>query len=319
MFYRTIMKKWESGNFRRTLFPLHLRNGLLPLPLLLLENLNTDQNAKTESSMTLSTGTRAEGAESIMEVASTGPGIWFFQLYISLKMIPQIFFLSFVCKDRNVVAQLVRRAERAGFKAIALTVDTPRLGRREADIKNRFTLPPFLTLKNFEGLNLGTMDKSDDSRLASYVASQIDRTLISWILFQDVKWLQTITRLQILVKGVLTTEDTRLAIQVGTAGIIVSNHEALQLDYVPATIVALEEVVKVTQGRVPVFVDGGIRQGTYVFKALALRASCIFSTWDYGMLQVSLILSLIQNSFICFSTVESVKSRCKYNYFLLFS
>ncbi|XP_021293861.1 peroxisomal (S)-2-hydroxy-acid oxidase isoform X1 [Herrania umbratica] len=224
---------------------------------------------------------------SVEEVASTGPGIRFFQLY--------------VCKDRNVVAQLVRRAERAGFKAIALTVDAPRLGRREADIKNRFTLPPFLTLKNFEGLDLGKMDKvsdkclinlnlnypftlpvclpnggiflqTDDSGLASYVAGQIDRSL-SW---KDVKWLQTITSLPILVKGVLTAEDTRLAIQAGAAGIIVSNHGARQLDYVPATIMALEEVVKAAQGRVPVFLDGGVRRGTDVFKALALGASGIF-------------------------------------------
>ncbi|KDO50499.1 hypothetical protein CISIN_1g017492mg [Citrus sinensis] len=111
---------------------------------------------------------------SVEEVASTGPGIRFFQLY--------------VYKDRNVVAQLVRRAERAGFKAIALTVDTPRLGRREADIKNRFTLPPFLTLKNFQGLDLGKMDEANDSGLAAYVAGQIDRSL-SWknilCLYQD--------------------------------------------------------------------------------------------------------------------------------------
>ncbi|GAU19073.1 hypothetical protein TSUD_99350 [Trifolium subterraneum] len=164
----------------------------------------------------------------VEEVASTGPGIRFFQLY--------------VYKDRNVVAQLVRRAERAGFKAIALTVDTPRLGRREADIKNRFVLPPFLTLKNFEGLNLGKMD-------------------------EDVKWLQTITSLPILVKGVLTAEDARLAVQNGAAGIIVSNHGARQLDY----------VVKAAQGRVPVFLDGGVRRGTDVFKALALGASGIFA------------------------------------------
>ncbi|KAK4748895.1 hypothetical protein SAY87_015481 [Trapa incisa] len=195
---------------------------------------------------------------SVEEVASTGPGIRFFQLY--------------VYKNRNVVAQLVRRAENAGFKAIALTVDTPRLGRREADIKNRFTLPSNLTLKNFEGLDLGKMDKSDDSGLASYVAGQIDRTL-SW---KDVKWLQTITSLPILVKGVITAEDTRLAIQAGIAGIIVSNHGARQLDYVPATIMALEEVVKAAQGRVPVFLDGGVRRGTDVFKALALGASGIF-------------------------------------------
>ncbi|KAK9151115.1 hypothetical protein Syun_009424 [Stephania yunnanensis] len=195
---------------------------------------------------------------SVEEVASTGPGIRFFQLY--------------VYKDRNVVAQLVRRAERAGFKAIALTVDTPRLGRREADIKNRFTLPPYLTLKNFEGLDLGKMDKANDSGLASYVAGQIDRSL-SW---KDVQWLQTITKLPILVKGVVTAEDARMAVQAGAAGIIVSNHGARQLDYVPATISCLEEVVKAVQGRIPVFLDGGVRRGTDVFKALALGAAGIF-------------------------------------------
>ncbi|XP_013586846.1 glycolate oxidase 1-like isoform X1 [Brassica napus] len=195
---------------------------------------------------------------SVEEVASTGPGIRFFQLY--------------VYKNRNVVEQLVRRAERAGFKAIALTVDTPRLGRRESDIKNRFTLPPNLTLKNFEGLDLGKMDEANDSGLASYVAGQIDRTL-SW---KDVQWLQTITKMPILVKGVITGEDARIAVQAGAAGIIVSNHGARQLDYVPATISALEEVVKATQGRIPVFLDGGVRRGTDVFKALALGASGIF-------------------------------------------
>ncbi|KAL6529772.1 Lactoylglutathione lyase [Orobanche gracilis] len=195
---------------------------------------------------------------SVEEVASTGPGIRFFQLY--------------VYKDRNVVAQLVRRAERAGFKAIALTVDTPRLGRREADIKNRFTLPPNLTLKNFEGLDLGKIDMADDSGLASYVAGQIDRTL-SW---KDINWLQSITSLPILVKGVLTAEDARIAVQNDAAGIIVSNHGARQLDYVPSTIQALEEVVKAAQGQVPVFLDGGVRRGTDVFKALALGASGVF-------------------------------------------
>ncbi|CAN0911479.1 Glycolate oxidase 3 [Linum grandiflorum] len=195
---------------------------------------------------------------SVEEVASTGPGIRFFQLY--------------VYKDRNVVTQLVKRAERAGFKAIALTVDTPRLGRREADIKNRFALPTNLTLKNFEGLDLGKVYKTSDSGLASYVAGQVDRTL-SW---KDVKWLQTITSLPILVKGVLTAEDARLSVENGAAGIIVSNHGARQLDYVPATITALEEVVKAAQGRVPVFLDGGVRRGTDVFKALALGASGVF-------------------------------------------
>ncbi|XP_011035451.1 PREDICTED: peroxisomal (S)-2-hydroxy-acid oxidase-like isoform X1 [Populus euphratica] len=218
------------------------------------ENATARAASAANTIMTLSSW----ATSSVEEVASTGPGVRFFQLY--------------VLKERNVVAQLVRRAERAGFKAIALTVDTPRLGRREADIKNRFALPPYLTLKNFEGLDLGKMDKTDGSGLASYVAEQTDRSL-SW---KDVKWLQTITSLPILLKGVLTAEDARLAVQNGAAGIIVSNHGARQLDYVPSTIIALEEVVKAAQGRVPVFLDGGVRRGTDVFKAMALGASGIF-------------------------------------------
>ncbi|CAM6129438.1 unnamed protein product [Calypogeia fissa] len=210
--------------------------------------------AAQDTIMTLSSW----ATSSVEEVASTGPGIRFFQLY--------------VYKDRNVVQQLVRRAEAAGFKAIALTVDTPILGRREADIKNKFSLPPHLTLKNFEGLDLGKMDKSEESGLASYVAGQIDRTL-SW---KDVAWLKTITKMPILVKGVITAEDTKLALHCGCSGIIVSNHGARQLDYVPATISALEEVVKAADGKLPVFLDGGVRRGTDVLKALALGAAGVF-------------------------------------------
>uniref|UniRef100_A0A453BMP9 (S)-2-hydroxy-acid oxidase n=1 Tax=Aegilops tauschii subsp. strangulata TaxID=200361 RepID=A0A453BMP9_AEGTS len=202
---------------------------------------------------------------SVEEVASTGPGIRFFQLY--------------VYKDRKVVEQLVRRAEKAGFKAIALTVDTPRLGRREADIKNRFVLPPNLTLKNFEGLDLGKMD-------------------------QDVKWLQSITTMPILVKGVITAEDSRLAVENGAAGIIVSNHGARQLDYVPATISALEEVVKGAGGQIPVFLDGGVRRGTDVFKALALGAAgvfigrpVVFSLAVAGEAGVSNVLKMLRDEF----------------------
>ncbi|CAN6229604.1 unnamed protein product [Urochloa humidicola] len=195
---------------------------------------------------------------SIEEVNSSGPGLRFFQLS--------------VFKDRNFVEQLVRKAEDAGYKAIAVTVDAPRLGRRETDVRNRFSLPENVVLKCFEGLDLSNMDKTNVSGLAAYVASQINSSLC----WKDIKWLQTITRLPILVKGVITAEDARIAIECGVAGIIVSNHGGRQLDYLPATISCLEEVVREAKGRVSVFLDGGIRRGTDVFKALALGASGVF-------------------------------------------
>ncbi|XP_066349459.1 glycolate oxidase 2-like isoform X2 [Miscanthus floridulus] len=195
---------------------------------------------------------------SIEEVNSSAPGLRFFQLS--------------AFKDRDIVQQLVRRAENAGYKAIAVTVDAPRLGCREADVRNRFTLPENVALKCFEGLDLSKMDKTNASGLAAYVTSQIDSSL-SW---KDIKWLQMITWLPILVKGVITAEDARLAIECGVAGIIMSNHGGRQLDYLPATISCLEEVVREAKGRVPVFLDSGIRRGTDVFKALALGASGVF-------------------------------------------
>lgn len=150
-----------------------------------------------------------------------------------------------------------------------MTVDNARLARREADIKNRFDLPLHLTLKNFEGLNLGENEKKNVSRLASYVTLQPDPSF-TW---KDLQWLQTVTQLPILLKGVLTAEDAKLAVEANVAGIIVSNHGARQLDYVPPTIMILKEIVGAVQGQIPVFLDGGIRRGTDVFKALALGAA----------------------------------------------
>eukprot|EP00256_Glycine_max_P070764 XP_025985359.1 (S)-2-hydroxy-acid oxidase GLO1 [Glycine max] len=182
----------------------------------------------------LDTARAASAAGTIMTLSSTATS----SVEEVASFFPHFFF-PYVLKDKNVVAQLVRRAERAGFQAIALTVDSPVLGRREADIKNRFTLPPNMVFKNFERLDLGKLDKTCDSVVTTYVAVLFDRSL-NW---KDIKWLLTITSLPILLKGVLTVEDTRIAIQAGAAGIIVSNQGARQLDYVPATIMALEEVL----------------------------------------------------------------------------
>ncbi|XP_004235560.1 peroxisomal (S)-2-hydroxyacid oxidase GLO4 [Solanum lycopersicum] len=177
-------------------------------------------------------------------------------------------FIQTFAFKREITANMVQRAERNGFRAIILTADTPRLGRKEADIKNKMIAPPF---KNFEGL-ISTVAVSDKgSNVEAYAAETLDPSFC----WKDIAWLKSITKLPILIKGVLTGEDATKAIEAGVAGIIVSNHGARQLDYTPATISALEEVVHAVQVKVPVLFDGGIRRGTDIFKALALGAKAV--------------------------------------------
>eukprot|EP01038_Epipyxis_sp_PR26KG_P009045 gene9045-12195_t len=198
------------------------------------------------------------------EVASAAPaGFRWFQLY--------------VYKDRVVTLDLVKRAEKAGYLAFAVTVDTPVLGRREADIKNRFSLPSHLTMGNFQKVGgshaAGTKSSGDKgSGLASYVAQLIDQTL-SW---DDIAWLRKNTTMKIVVKGVITPEDALESVRHGVDGIWVSNHGARQLDTVPATIEMLPDIVRAVAGRCEVYIDGGIVRGTDVFKAIALGARAVF-------------------------------------------
>ena len=167
---------------------------------------------------------------------------------------------------------LIRRAESAGCKAIALTVDAQVWGRRERDIKNRFRLPKGLSIKNLMPAGKEQFPKEKaDSGLAAYVSWQFDPTL-SW---KDIDWLCSKSKVPVLLKGVLHPEDARLAIDHGAAGVIVSNHGARQLDTVPATIEALPDIIEAIDGKIEVLIDGGIRRGTDVFKALALGAKAV--------------------------------------------
>lgn len=198
---------------------------------------------------------------SIEEVAEAAPNaIKWFQLYIY--------------KDRNVTINLVGRAERAGFKAIVLTVDAPLFGDRRADIRNKFSLPHHLRLGNFQGkLSTKINNAESGSGLSEYVMNLFDASL-TW---DDIKWLKSITKLPIILKGILTPEDAKLAIENGISAIIVSNHGARQVDSIPATIEALPEIVKAVNGKLEIYMDGGIRQGIDVFKALALGAKMVFT------------------------------------------
>uniref|UniRef100_A0A3Q2CDN7 (S)-2-hydroxy-acid oxidase n=1 Tax=Cyprinodon variegatus TaxID=28743 RepID=A0A3Q2CDN7_CYPVA len=201
--------------------------------------------------------------EEVMSAMTSAPGsggVLWMQLYIY--------------KDRELTLSLVRRAEEAGYKAVFVTVDTPYLGKRLDDVRNRFKMPPHLRMSNFSSssLSFSEDDYGNDSGLAVYVANAIEPAL-SW---DDISWLKKHTRLPVVVKGILNGQDAVQAVNYGVSGILVSNHGARQLDGVPATLDVLEEVVMAVGGRCDVYMDGGVRRGTDVLKALALGAKAVF-------------------------------------------
>jgi len=182
-------------------------------------------------------------------------------------------FQLYVYKDRAVTEELVNRAVKAGYKALCLTADTPVLGRRERDERNAFTLPPGFGIANLKPAGLDGMPEVEQgSAFAQYVTDLLDSSL-TW---DDVDWLKSISPLPLVVKGIMTAEDAVLAVDHGIAGIVVSNHGGRQLDSTLGSLDALPEVVAAVRGRIEVYLDGGIRRGTDVLKALALGAKAVF-------------------------------------------
>ncbi|XP_008207594.1 peroxisomal (S)-2-hydroxy-acid oxidase-like [Nasonia vitripennis] len=179
-------------------------------------------------------------------------------------------FQTTVLKDRDCILHCIRRAEQAGFKAIVMTVDNPiilkskisKSNNASSDVRNAVYEDYFLTKTSGKGL-----DNFDQC-----VRQSIDDSL-TW---EAVGWIKSVTHLPIVLKGILTAEDAVLAANHGASAIIVSNHGARQLDGSPATIEALPDIVNAVQDKLEVYLDGGIRQGTDVFKALALGARMVF-------------------------------------------
>lgn len=180
---------------------------------------------------------------SIEEIAQAASGPLWFQLYLY--------------PTREIAGGLIQRAEAAGCRAIVLTVDMPTLGNRERDRRNQWTIPPVnMSRANFSGVSI------EDHAWVN----------VTW---QDVDWLRSITSLPLLLKGILTAEDALLALEHGVSGIVVSNHGGRQLDGSVTAFDALPEIVEAVGGRCEVYMDGGIRRGTDILKALALGARAV--------------------------------------------
>jgi isopentenyl diphosphate isomerase/L-lactate dehydrogenase-like FMN-dependent dehydrogenase len=188
------------------------------------------------------------------EIAAAAPGLtqWC-QLY--------------VFQDRGVTREHLAGAEAAGCSAVVLTVDTPRLASRERDVRVGFEVPADLPLP-YARSAVGAAPSNPAEQFSLLDAS------VSW---RDLEWIAAEGRLPVVLKGIVTAEDARLALEHGAAAIVVSNHGGRQLDGVPATLDALPEVVEAVEGRTEVLLDGGIRRGTDVAKALALGARAVLA------------------------------------------
>jgi 4-hydroxymandelate oxidase len=155
----------------------------------------------------------------------------------------------YVFTDREYTSEMLKRVVASGFEAVCFTIDLPVIGLRHRDTRHGFDVPVGLPHDEF------VFDAN-----------------ITW---DDIAWVREHAPIPLLLKGIMAPEDARLAVDTGVDGIVVSNHGARQLDTVPATITVLPEIVEAVGGRIPVLVDGGIRRGTDVFKALALGASAV--------------------------------------------
>jgi 4-hydroxymandelate oxidase len=163
-----------------------------------------------------------------------------------------VWFQLYVQRDRGFTRDLVQRAEEAGCRALCVTVDSPTFGPRNREDRARAGLP--------------------DRELPNLMGKDYLDPTLTW---KDIDWLRSFARRPVLLKGVLNPEDAAIGVKAGVAGIIVSNHGARNLDTVPATIDALPAVAEKVAGRIPVLVDGGIRRGTDILKALALGATAV--------------------------------------------
>jgi len=225
---------------------------------------------------------------SIEDVASAVTRPFWFQLY--------------VMRDRGFAASLIERAKAAGCSALVLTLDLQIQGQRHRDLKNGLAVPPRLTLgtaldvmtkpawalnvlrgkrKSFGNLEGRIPDAKSLTTLSQWIAGQFDPTL-SW---KDVEWVKSLWGRKLVLKGILDAEDAKIAAQSGADAIVVSNHGGRQLDGAMSSIRALPEVVAAAGDRTEVWLDGGIRSGQDVLRALALgaRSTLIGRAFVYGL------------------------------------
>lgn len=180
-------------------------------------------------------------------------------------------FQLYIFKDRTLTKELIARAVKTGCKAIVLTVDVPVMATRVRDIRNCFKLPAEIFPQNFQRLQQSLRESTHSSAVKNFTNAQFESSL-TW---KDVEWLKNQTDLPIILKGIINPQDAIKAKTYGIDGIIVSNHGGRQLDGVASSIEILPQIVKKIKGEIAVLIDGGIRRGSDILKALLLGADAV--------------------------------------------
>ena len=208
-----------------------------------------------------------------------------------------LWFQLYIQPDRGFTRTLVQRAEAAGYEALVLTVDAPTSGARDRERRAGFRLPAGIS-----AVNLADSVSPPQVALAQGQSALFDGLLAHTPTWADVEWLQSITRLPVLIKGVLHADDARQAVALQLGGVIVSNHGGRTLDTTPATASVLPRIADAVAGDLPLLVDGGIRRGTDVLKAIALGAQAVLVGRPYvyglanaGALGVAHVLRLLRD------------------------
>jgi 4-hydroxymandelate oxidase len=235
----------------------------LPFPILVAPTAY-QRLAHPDGELAMVRGANAAGATLVVSTQANTP----LEEVAAAATVP-LWFQLYIQPDRDFTRSLVRRAAEAGYQALVLTVDAPVLGTRNREQRISFTLPPGLERANLRGLPAA---KGSQRPTGTSIYSGALDAAITW---KDIEWLRSLTRMPVLVKGVMGGADASRAVDAGVSGIIVSNHGGRTLDTLPPTIEVLPEIIAAVAGRVPVLVDGGIRRGTDVLKALGMGAAAV--------------------------------------------
>jgi L-lactate dehydrogenase (cytochrome) len=244
---------------------------------------------------------RAAGKAGLTYAISTGSGYTIEE--IGAAATGPLWFQVYLWKDRDTVAGLVERAKQIGCTALCLTIDVPLVGPRERDLRNGFSFPPRIDVRNVANIarkprwlygilrgdeltyvNIRGMPGSEGSDLPvlQHVNEHLMNPRTTW---EDLDWLRESWSGPLIVKGIMTADDARRAVDAGADGVVVSNHGGRQLDGVAASLSRLPGIVSAVGDRTEVLMDGGVRRGSDVIKALALgaRACLIGRPYWYGL------------------------------------